>query len=120
MTEYFAKLPEEERRKAKNVPFPTWYPPMLATLTNKRFSDNSWVYEPKFDGERALTFYNQGVVQIFSRNQINLKETYPELKTAFNSHVNKDFIVDGEIVAFEKGISSFSKLQQRIGLNRYL
>ena len=32
---------------------PDWIPPMLATLTNLRFSDPAWLYERKLDGERS-------------------------------------------------------------------
>lgn len=118
MIEYFGQLSEVERSKIKRVPFPTWYPPMLATLTSKRFSDPTWLYEPKFDGERALTFYNKQTVNIFSRNQINLNGTYPELVNAFDAQTHESFIVDGEIVAFDKDVTSFSKLQQRIGVRK--
>jgi DNA ligase D-like protein (predicted ligase) len=89
---------------------------MLATLTNDRFSNSCWIYEPKFDGERALTFYDHKKIEIFSRNKHNLNQTYPDLVHAYQKQASDSFIIDGEIVAFEKGITSFSRLQQRLGL----
>lgn len=103
MTDAFKKLTFEDQRTLKKAPFPAWYPPMLATLTDKRFSDSHWIYEPKFDGERALTFYHDGKATIFSRNQINLNERYPEIVSTFNHQECENFVIDGEIVAFEKG-----------------
>jgi ATP-dependent DNA ligase len=35
---------------------PSWVEPQLATLTRERFSDPSWIYERKLDGERCLAF----------------------------------------------------------------
>jgi ATP-dependent DNA ligase len=33
---------------------------MLATLTDRRFSDPAWIYERKFDGERCLPYPRRG------------------------------------------------------------
>lgn len=116
MTDYFKNLSQEEKALIRKSAFPDWVSPMLATLTNERFSDSEWIYECKFDGERALAFYNQGDVKIFSRNKHLLNETYPDLINVFQHQTSDNFVIDGEIVAFEKkGITSFSRLQQRLG-----
>jgi bifunctional non-homologous end joining protein LigD len=93
---------------------PHWIPPMLATLTEERFSREGWIFEPKFDGERALVFRTGGEVRILSRNQNLLNEKYPELVTAWEAQKSDSFIADGEIVAFDGEVTSFSKLQQRM------
>lgn len=49
-----------------------------------------------------------------SRNKIDIGHNYPELLKAFSEHPMPNFIVDGEIIALEKGISSFKSLQQRM------
>ena len=87
---------------------------MLATLTEERFSRPGWLFEPKLDGERCLGFGNEGRIELYSRNQKLLNDKYPELVAAFEKQKPDRFIVDGEIVAFDKGITSFSKLQQRM------
>lgn len=114
--DYFKNLSQEEKTLLRKNSFLDWVSPMLATLTSERFSDPEWIYECKFDGERALAFYNKGNVKIFSRNKHLLNETYPELINAFQNQDADSFIIDGEIVAFDKGdITSFSRLQQRMG-----
>ena len=87
---------------------------MLATLTDKRFSREGWLFEPKWDGERCLAFRNGGDLQLFSRNQKRLNEKYPEITAAFRRQETRSFIADGEIVAFKNGVTSFAKLQQRM------
>jgi bifunctional non-homologous end joining protein LigD len=95
---------------------PTWVDPELATLTGDRFSDPSWLYERKFDGERCLVFRTGDEVQLKTRNQKLVTDTYPELATALRSQHCKDFVVDGEVVAFDGTTTSFSLLQQRLGV----
>lgn len=75
MTDFFKSLSKEEKKLIVKSPFPEWYDPMLATLTNERFSDPDWIYECKLDGERALTYYHKGDLKIFSRNSHNLNKT---------------------------------------------
>jgi len=87
---------------------------MLATLTDRRFTDKAWVFERKLDGERCLAFRHGGEVRLLSRNEKPLNETYPELADALCAQKISDFIVDGEIVAFEGDVTNFSLLQQRM------
>jgi bifunctional non-homologous end joining protein LigD len=94
----------------------TWLTPELATLTKARFSDPAWVYERKFDGERCLTYRTSGEVALMTRNQIDVSATYPELHDALARQSSADFVVDGEIVAFDGDATSFGKLQQRLGV----
>ena len=98
----------------------TWQDPMLATLTYDYFSDSNWIYECKMDGERCLVYCNgKGAITLYSRNQQILNRIYPELVDALMSSNKKSFIIDGEVVAFGRdGVTSFSKLQNRIGLQK--
>jgi bifunctional non-homologous end joining protein LigD len=91
---------------------------MLATLTDVFPTEGKWVYEPKLDGVRALIYVSGGEVRIYSRNRKLLNDAYPELVDALSSAVRGDAALDGEIVAFdpERGITSFSRLQQRMQL----
>lgn len=116
MDSLIKSLSKKEKDLIENVPFPDWYNPMLATLTKDRFSDPQWIYECKFDGERALTYYHQGMLTIFTRNKHNLNKTYPDLVQSFRNVSQSNFIIDGEIVAFQKELTSFSALQQRLGV----
>lgn len=51
-----------------------------------------------------------------SRNKQELNDTYPELVEALQDAGPERFIVDGEIIAFDGKTTSFSRLQQRIGI----
>ncbi len=95
---------------------PGWLEPELATLTKDRFSDPAWLYERKFDGERCLTYRTDGQVRLLTRNQLDVSATYPELRAALAAQAATDFVVDGEIVAFDGEAASFGRLQQRLGV----
>jgi bifunctional non-homologous end joining protein LigD len=98
-------------------PVPGWLEPELATLTKERFSDPAWMYERKFDGERCLTYSVNGQVKLLTRNQLDVTGTYPELSAVLAAQRPADFVIDGEIVAFDDHEeTSFSLLQQRLGV----
>jgi bifunctional non-homologous end joining protein LigD len=102
---------------AKNTGQPAWLDPELATLTRERFSDPAWIFERKLDGERCLAFRSGSRVRLMTRNQKEDTSTYPELAEALAAQQADDFIIDGEIVAFAKDETSFSRLQQRLGVH---
>jgi DNA ligase D-like protein (predicted ligase) len=108
------QVPEDERDNVQKVKQPAWTEPMLATLTKNRFSDESWLYERKLDGIRCLAFKEDENIRLMSRNKQNLNNTYPELVDALAAQTSVDLIVDGEVVAFEGKVTSFSRLQQRM------
>jgi DNA ligase D-like protein (predicted ligase) len=89
---------------------------MLATLTDRRFSDPEWIYERKLDGERCLAFRKGNAVRLMSRNQLRIDNHYPEVAEALGAQEPGDFIVDGEIVAFDGSRPSFGRLQRRMQL----
>jgi bifunctional non-homologous end joining protein LigD len=107
-------LPAEARARLRNRPQPEWIAPMLATLTDERFSRQGWLFEPKWDGERCLAFRRGGSLRVLSRNRILLNDKYPEITAALDRHEAASFIVGGEIVTFKDGITSFAKLQERM------
>src|SRR5216683_6791723 len=74
----------------------------------------NWLFELKFDGERCLAFRKGGSVRLFSRNRKLLNNTYPEIADAVGSQAFDNFVVDGEIVAFDGNVTSFSRLQRRM------
>ncbi len=91
--------------------------PMLATLIDKPFDDEDWLYEIKWDGYRAIAFIDGKSVRLVSRNQNDLTAAYPELHAIPDHIQTRTAILDGEIVALdEQGRSSFSLMQQRTGV----
>ena len=95
---------------------PGWLDPELATLTQDRFSDPGWMFERKLDGERCLAFRASSQVRLMTRNQKEDTSTYPEMAEALAAQQASDFIIDGEIVAFDGGQTRFARLQQRLGV----
>jgi bifunctional non-homologous end joining protein LigD len=90
--------------------------PMLASLTERRFSSGDWLYERKFDGMRAIAARDGGRPELWSRNGNRLDERFPELVDALEELGGPRFTADGEIVAFDGRVMSFARLQARIHL----
>ncbi len=116
VTDIVAGLPPDARKRGRRSPQPAWVDPMLATLTNRRFSDPKWIFETKLDGERCLAFKQGSTVRLLSRSQQLLNNTYPEVVEALQRAGSHDVVIDGEVVAFEGNRTSFEKLQGRIGI----
>ncbi|MGK7295127.1 MAG: non-homologous end-joining DNA ligase [Candidatus Wenzhouxiangella sp. M2_3B_020] len=114
MSDWRDELTQDDREALKESSHPDWISPMLATLTDDRFSDPDWIFERKLDGERILAFRNGSNVRLLTRNRKSALETYPEVGDALTKQPMSDFVLDGEIVAFADGVSSFSRLQQRM------
>ena len=101
----------------KKMPDPHSYlRPMLATLTKHYFSRKNWIFEPKFDGVRCLAYKKNGKVSLVSRNNKEMNREYPEIVHALEQQKADNFIIDGEVVALQHGISKFELLQGRINL----
>jgi bifunctional non-homologous end joining protein LigD len=109
-------LSPEERRGLRRSRQPAWIEPMKAVLHDSPFSDPDWIYERKLDGERCVAYRTADGVRLRSRTDKLLNGTYPELVEALEREASAEFVVDGEIVAFSKGIPSFSRLQGRLGI----
>lgn len=114
MTDYFARLSPQQREQLRDDGGSDWIAPMLATLTDDRFSDPDWIYERKLDGERVLAVRTGSTVRLCSRNRKQLNDTYPELVDALARQACRDFIIDGEVVAFDGAVTSFARLQGRM------
>jgi bifunctional non-homologous end joining protein LigD len=87
---------------------------MKAVLADAPFDDPGWVFERKLDGVRCLAHRDDGApVRLLSRTDRDMTGQFPELAEALDSQPCRDFVVDGEVVAFAGGITSFSRLQRR-------
>ena len=91
------------------------YQPMKAVLSDRPFSDPAWIFERKLDGIRCGALRTDGDVQLLSRTGRRMDRTYPELVEALTG--GPDLLADGEIVAFSRGATSFSRLQRRMGID---
>jgi bifunctional non-homologous end joining protein LigD len=91
-------------------------PLMLATLTDRREFGDDWLLERKFDGERCVARKDGGEVKLESRTGKDLSGTYPEVRAAVAAQHAPSLLLDGEVVAYEGAQTSFSRLQQRLGV----
>lgn len=110
--QWLALLSADERPPGDEIPLTD---PMLATLTGGAFDDPDWLFEPKWDGIRALAICSDST-RLITRNDKDVTVAYPELAKLHDRVVALDAILDGEIVALENGVPSFQKLQQRMHL----
>jgi bifunctional non-homologous end joining protein LigD len=87
---------------------------MLPTLAKLPFSDPNFLFEPKWDGYRAICFLRDETVRFASKNRKTLTERFPELQRIEKSLKARSAILDGEIVALDKsGVPCFDGLRSR-------
>jgi bifunctional non-homologous end joining protein LigD len=110
------RLPPDVRDRVRRRAQPDWVSPMLATLIDKPFSSERWIFEPKLDGERCLTFCRGKNLRLLSRNKKLLNQSYPELLEPLAKQPAESYIADGEVVAFKGDVTSFAQLQRRMHL----
>jgi bifunctional non-homologous end joining protein LigD len=90
------------------------FTPMKAVLTDEPFSDPGWIFERKLDGIRCLAHRDRSGVRLLSRTDRVMNGDYPEIARALEADPCPDFVIDGEVVAFERpGVTSFQRLQRR-------
>ncbi len=98
---------------AATAKLPKLIEPMLASLATQPFSSANWIYEPKFDGIRAIAYIFKGQVKMLSRNGIDITDKFPQIVDQLEK-LTTNMIIDGEIVAInDKGVPSFELLQAR-------
>src|SRR6186997_226317 len=86
---------------------------MKAVLTDARFSDPEWIFERKLDGIRCIAIRDGSGVSLMSRTARRMNDQFPEIAEALEREPAGDFVLDGELVAFRDGVTSFELLQQR-------
>jgi DNA ligase D-like protein (predicted ligase) len=96
-----------------STPAPTKAQAMKAVLTDERFSDPDWIYERKLDGVRCIAIRDGDRVRLLSRNDLSMNDRYPEVVEALEAQECRRFAIDGEVVAFDHGQTSFSRLARR-------
>src|SRR5262245_57976375 len=95
--------------------------PMLASLADPPLTDPQLVYEPKYDGIRAIAEVAPGGVRLWSRLGNEKTRQFPEIRAALEAWAKRHkepIVLDGEIVALDaKGEPiGFQNLQGRIHL----
>ncbi|HWO88295.1 MAG TPA: DNA ligase D [Gemmatimonadales bacterium] len=93
--------------------------PMLCQTREAPFSRKGWLFELKLDGYRILAHKSGDRAMLLSRNGNDLTATFPEVARAVAALPYDGLVLDGEVVVHdERGLPSFTRLQQRGRLTR--
>lgn len=96
------------------LPFQSPLQPMLSEAQEEIPEGEGWLYEPKWDGFRAIVFRDGEKVHLCSRNGQPLERYFPEVVAGLRKALPPECVVDGEIVLpGPKGLD-FEALSQRI------
>jgi ATP-dependent DNA ligase len=88
--------------------------PMLAKVADELPHGEGFLFEPKWDGFRAIVFRKGNEVMIQSRDLRPLDRYFPELAKALGEILPKGSVIDGEIVVTTPHGLDFDALQQRL------
>jgi len=93
---------------------------MYATIGDDIPRGKDWTFEPKYDGMRVLAFVDRRRVRLMTRNGHDKAAQFPEIVALLRelaSRAKAPLILDGEVVALERGhAGSFQALQTRMHL----
>lgn len=88
--------------------------PMLAKRVGELPEGGDWIFEPKWDGFRALVFRDGDEILIQSRDEKPLDRYFPELLGPLRSALPSRCVLDGEIVIVKDNELDFDLLQLRL------
>src|SRR5215470_7858446 len=100
--------------KEMNLPVNPPVLPMLSKRIEELPEGGDWIFEPKWDGFRALVFRDRDEVLLQSRDEKSLNRYFPELIGTLEQQLPERCVLDGEIVVAQGGALDFEALQQRI------
>jgi ATP-dependent DNA ligase len=96
------------------LPFEPPIEPMLAKAVSVLPADDGWLFEPKWDGFRAIIFRDGDEIYTQSRDLKPLDRYFPEIADPFRASMPQRCIVDGEIVIRTGDRLDFDSLLLRI------
>ena len=88
--------------------------PMLAKLARELPAGDGWLFEPKWDGFRAIVFRDRDRFHVQSRDLRPLDRYFPELEAGFRASLPARCVIDGEIVIVTERGLDFDALQLRL------
>ncbi|MGH9886797.1 MAG: ATP-dependent DNA ligase [bacterium] len=97
-----------------NLPVTPPILPMLANRVAELPPGEGWIFEPKWDGFRALVFRDGDEVFIQSRDEKPLDRYFPEVVAALKAQLPPRCVLDGELVIAHDGALDFEALQLRL------
>ena len=87
---------------------------MLAKRVDELPAEGGWIFEPKWDGFRALVFRDGDEIVIQSRDEKALNRYFPELLEPLRAALPARCVLDGEIVIVKNDGLDFEALQLRL------
>src|SRR5215475_14087014 len=87
---------------------------MLSKRVGELPAGGNWIFEPKWDGFRALIFRDGDELLIQSRDEKPLNRYFPDLVPILNRQLPSHCVLDGEIVIARNGTLDFEALQLRV------
>jgi len=107
------------RSKAGTALLPDFVEPALATLAGKAPASDGWIHEIKFDGYRLQARLDHGKVRLLTRRGLDWTGKFKAVAERVARLDAETALIDGELVSEDdKGVSSFSLLQQDIKTGR--
>ena len=106
--------PRARTLRAVKLPVPPPLLPMLAKSVSDLPRGEEWIFEPKWDGFRALVFRDGDEILIQSRDEKPLGRYFPEVEVALKAQLPERCVVDGEIVVARGDALDFEALQLRL------
>jgi bifunctional non-homologous end joining protein LigD len=99
--------------------WPVTLSPMLASWSTHVPEGPEWVFEPKWDGFRALvTIDDDLAVRVYSRTGRGWTEMFPELG-GLGGAIGRSVVLDGEVVTLDgNGMPSYERLSDRMRTKR--
>jgi ATP-dependent DNA ligase len=88
--------------------------PMLSKRVDELPVGDTWIFEPKWDGFRALIFRDGDEILIQSRDEKSLNRYFPELIEPLRSQLPARSVLDGEVVVARNSGLDFEALQLRL------
>src|SRR5712692_9453791 len=88
--------------------------PMLSKLATGLPEGDGWLFEPKWDGFRAIVFRDRDRLYLQSRDLRPLDRYFPELAAPLLATLPERCVVDGEIVIATGNRLDFDALQMRL------
>ncbi len=99
-------------KNGEKAAVPVKIQPMLCTLVREPFTKEGWLCEVKWDGYRIVAYKNKNKIVLHSRSGIDYSDRYTVVHDALKD-IKGDFVLDGEIVAFDKdGTINFDAVQK--------
>src|SRR5580698_6720941 len=87
---------------------------MLAKRVDALPEGDGWIFEPKWDGFRALIFRDGDEILIQSRDEKPLNRYFPDVVETLLAQLPARCVLDGEIVIARNGALDFDALQLRL------